>query len=721
MADGVPASMADEGRKEVANEDVNEDMNEEMNESMDEDADDDANDTPNEDATQGVNESVTGVKKSRKGHKKSRNGCRECKRLRQKCDEAKPSCGYCSKRGKFCDYTLPPAKRRGPKPKAPHERPWKEPKAILRPKTTYNKKRKQEVLLWLIHHRVEDVESSIPGRATTAKWREGEEGCVEKEPRTMPDGSLKWFRTPTYHEASKFWKVSASTLTSWWKKRKEILGGEIPQPEIPLVHPSERRKPFPVRPVSPGSPPPPWQVGAPQGNEQPPVHGPAPIHGQMPVYGPPQLVAQPPVHGQPPAHGHPQPSGLDSALQQAQRLANQMTAGRPSPNTVGPSHAPPPHPPHYPARPSHHPHPHPPHNQEAPQANVPGARPLAPRPGGPQAQQTQAVLPPGQVLHPLYRAAYTVDAVHREVTGLVQTPQAIHLDSLLRAISMAHELVAHLNESHKALLYPQSYPYYYHPGPGFPYGQQQNPSFRHPPPHGPHTQPPPQARHVSQGQTPTPAQQVVSRAPQQPPIQGSGPQHTPVTAAEHRTTSSDQRPAVPPASPTARPDSADRPAVSSSKVSKLAAGVFEEERSENEGARQEQQGEPESHKENVSQQDTTNDLGKASEADASSNLDNTSSEDDLNSVPGRGEDGDVNMALDAGDENAQQKDAVEVISSNGDNSGSRQEDSAMTETSDAEEGFVGGNDQDEVGDTTMADAPSKEESTRQAAEASPEA
>jgi hypothetical protein len=79
---------------------------------------------------------------------------------------------------------LPPAKRRGPKPKAPHERPWKEPKAILRPKTTYNKKRKQEVLLWLIHHRVEDVESDIPGRPPTAKWREGEAGCVEKEPRT---------------------------------------------------------------------------------------------------------------------------------------------------------------------------------------------------------------------------------------------------------------------------------------------------------------------------------------------------------------------------------------------------------------------------------------------------------------------------------------------------------------------------------------------------------
>lgn len=196
----------DEDEDEDAEDDDDDDAEEYAEDDVDEDEDIDmtAVEEANRGLNEGPNEGVTAVRKVRRPHHKSRNGCRECKRLRQKvretcsyhppdtipgltpfsqCDEAKPSCGYCTKRHKVCDYTLPPAKRRGPKPKAPHERPWKEPKPIFRPKVTYNLKRKQEVLLWLIHHRVEDVESDIPGRATTAKWREGQAGCVEKHPR----------------------------------------------------------------------------------------------------------------------------------------------------------------------------------------------------------------------------------------------------------------------------------------------------------------------------------------------------------------------------------------------------------------------------------------------------------------------------------------------------------------------------------------------------------
>ncbi|ROW18102.1 hypothetical protein VPNG_00504 [Cytospora leucostoma] len=620
------------------------------------------------------------------------------------CDEAKPSCGYCTKRHKICDYTLPPAKRRGPKPKAPHERPWKEPKPISRPKVTYNLKRKQEVLLWLIHHRMEDVESDIPGRATTAKWREGEAGCVEKHPRIMPDGSKKWMRAPTYHEASKFWKVSASTLTSWWKKRKEILGGEVPQPDIPLVHPSERAKPIAPRPVSPGPPHPPWRVGEPLGAPNH-IYGIRLSHGQQPpAYWPPQLPGPPQLAGPPPGHGpspspvHRQPpaSGLDSALQQAQRLANEISAPR-----IG-----------------------------APQSQPPPLTEL-------QAAQLQAAHPPpGQVLHPLYRAGYTVDAVHREVTSLVRAPQAIQLDSLMRAIGMAHDLVAHLNESHKALMYPQAFPHYYHPTPGYPRPQQQHASSRHPPPPpptGPHTQPPPRARHVAQGQLPRPTQQqqAAPRASQQPPPQGPGPQPNRETIADPRTASSDERTAVLPAPETARPESAYKSPSSPSKVPESAAVVAGKDKPDEEGIQKQlendQRGEreverkgarekePEVHDEIAPQQDATDEPAKASEAEdgaARSSLDGTPDQVDATVTPGHAEDADVSLTLNRDDAKAKQEGAAVDNASNRSSSGSEQEDRAMGEDSVSGDGQDGDNDQDEGGDTVMADAPAKDEPTR---------
>ncbi|KAK7739851.1 hypothetical protein SLS53_005443 [Cytospora paraplurivora] len=704
MADDIPAPLtAGERPYEVASDVASdEDMHDESNEAEDangdedddedddaeEDAEDDADEdedidmTAVEEANRGPDEGVTAVRKVRKPHHKSRNGCRECKRLRQKCDEAKPSCGYCTKRHKICDYTLPPAKRRGPKPKAPHERPWKEPKPISRPKVTYNLKRKQEVLLWLIHHRVEDVESDIPGRATTAKWREGEAGCVEKDPRIMPDGSKKWMRAPTYHEASKFWKVSASTLTSWWKKRKEILGGEVPQPEIPLVHPSERAKPIPPRPVSPGPPHPPWRVGEPLGAPSQ-IYGLRLSHGQQPpaywpprVPGPPQIAGPPlghrpspsPVHRQPPA------SGLDSALQQAQRLANEIA--------------------------------------------------------GLQAAQLQAAHPPpGQVLHPLYRAGYTVDAVHREVTSLVRAPQAIQLDSLMRAIGMAHDLVAHLNESHKALMYPQAFPQYYHPTPGYPRPQRQHASSRPqppppPPPTGPHTQPPPRARHVAQGQPPRPTQQqqAAPRASQQFPPQGPGPQQNRETIADQRAANSDERTAAPPAPETSRPESAYKSPSSPSKVPESAAAVADKNKPDDEETQQrredqggEREGEREKelevHDETAPQLSATDEPANASEAAdgaARSSPDGTPGQDDANDTSGHAEDADVSMTLNRDDAKATQEGAAVDNPSDGSSSGSGQEDRAMTEDSDPGDGQDRDNEQDEGGDTVMADAPAKD-------------
>lgn len=325
---------------------------------------------------------------------------------------------------------------------------------------------------------------------------------------------------------------------------------------------------------------------------------------------------------------------------------------------------------------------------------------------------------------------------------MVRAPQAIHIDQLLRAIAMAHELVAHLNESHKALLHPQSYPYYYHPGPGFPHEQHQHPDPRMPPNHAPQTQPlPSQVRHVA------------------PPAQGSGPQHTTTRFANQTTSSPDQRQTIPPAPAWARPP---HPPF---KVSDSAAGVLgkdmsaatkdartedartedtrtedsrnegarnidsrnEEARDEearnkevqNENVRKERPEEPESHREQASQQDVTDVLREPSEVDRTvrSKPDNDTSADDPSSTPGEGDDGDVTMTQGDDDENAKQKDTAQVITADEESGESSQGDSAMSENSNHKDGSVGGDKQDEVGDTVMADAPVKEGPTREADEA----
>lgn len=144
-----------------------------------------------------------------------------------------------------------PRKRHGPKPEAPHEKECKEPKAIVRPKVTYHKKRKQDVLLWLINHRIEDNEDySTNG----ARWREDATPCVEKEPRRMPDGSETWFRGPTYIEAANFWKIPLGTIAYWWKDKEKIFDGVVPESTIPLVHPNQRNRPKAPRPPTPDPP-----------------------------------------------------------------------------------------------------------------------------------------------------------------------------------------------------------------------------------------------------------------------------------------------------------------------------------------------------------------------------------------------------------------------------------------------------------------------------------
>lgn len=384
-----------------------------------------------------------------------------------------------------------PPKRRGPK--LFHEREWKEPKAIVRPQATYSTKRKQEVLMWLIHHRVEDVESpNQQGRSTTAIARDDAEGCVEKEPRRMPDGTERWFRAPTYQEAANFWKIPQGTIVSWWRAKNKIFDGKVPQAKIPLVHPGQRNKPRPEPRLmlpSPPDPPPPEPLRQSQGqgqvwqgqNHPPPVRIMA--RALQPAHGPAHQI--PGGHPEPHGHHPGAPLPLDPmahALQQAQNLAHQISSGHTQPHSHHPG-APPPHPPP----------PAPAGGQHAP------FQPSAPVPAYGQPVYLQAAKPSGPPMHPLFRANFAVEEVSKEISQMLGMPQAVSIQKLQRAIELSQALVNDLTEAHKVLLNPHNFPQYCPPGyvPGPPL-QQHVQYPRAPEVHHFVTQPAPYHRHPQQ-------------------------------------------------------------------------------------------------------------------------------------------------------------------------------------------------------------------------------
>ncbi|KAH7014808.1 hypothetical protein EDB80DRAFT_706495 [Ilyonectria destructans] len=77
-----------------------------------------------------------------------------------------------------------PLKKPGPKPKPLKDRPYKPSKPIVRPERSYSKKKKEEVILWLIHHRV-----TVRGE----------------------------YRRPNPREAGENFKIPSSTISKWMK------------------------------------------------------------------------------------------------------------------------------------------------------------------------------------------------------------------------------------------------------------------------------------------------------------------------------------------------------------------------------------------------------------------------------------------------------------------------------------------------------------------------
>lgn len=148
--------------------------------------------------------------------------------------------------------------------------------------------------MWLIHHRVDDDDDPRTRRDHLSR---GEQDIFEKDLRKMPDGTEKWFRAPTFLEASRFWKIPLRTISHWWKSRQQIFDGVVPQHEIPLVNPSERSgRPKPVCALTPG-PIQPAQLAQSLG----PTHEQVSDQATRPVYDAPSYpqAAQPQV---PPLH-----------------------------------------------------------------------------------------------------------------------------------------------------------------------------------------------------------------------------------------------------------------------------------------------------------------------------------------------------------------------------------------------------------------------------------
>ncbi|KAM6513918.1 hypothetical protein FALCPG4_015110 [Fusarium falciforme] len=96
-----------------------------------------------------------------------------------------------------------PKPKRGPKPKPPSQRKLK-PLSPLKRKETHSKEKKVRVLLFLLNHRIYDLNPNTRGSQR-----------VE-----IIDG----YRQPYISEAAKWFLVKENTVLEWWKHRDRILG-----------------------------------------------------------------------------------------------------------------------------------------------------------------------------------------------------------------------------------------------------------------------------------------------------------------------------------------------------------------------------------------------------------------------------------------------------------------------------------------------------------------
>ncbi|KAK0633462.1 hypothetical protein B0T14DRAFT_561058 [Immersiella caudata] len=144
-------------------------------------------------------------------------------------------------------------RRMGPKPKPLSERvqSWTFDKPKTRLERSYTRERKIEVLMYLVKHNI-PFDTSY---RKVARKRIGQYNEEAEFSEVGPDGRTVSYRSPTYKEASEFWKIPVATISNWWEHRDKILEGTgIELPKKPVAAPGGGGG-GPPKPPKPAEPP----------------------------------------------------------------------------------------------------------------------------------------------------------------------------------------------------------------------------------------------------------------------------------------------------------------------------------------------------------------------------------------------------------------------------------------------------------------------------------
>ncbi|KAH8160593.1 hypothetical protein CIB48_g7655 [Xylaria polymorpha] len=121
---------------------------------------------------------------------------------------------FTESRRKRCDLRVPPTK------------------PIVRPHNRQTRKRKTEVLLWLIDNRVSVTKESPSGGPfliSPSATRRERTYLTQDEREALKQAFREngvIYRPPIFQEAETFWKVKKTTIAGWWRERSKFLSAE---------------------------------------------------------------------------------------------------------------------------------------------------------------------------------------------------------------------------------------------------------------------------------------------------------------------------------------------------------------------------------------------------------------------------------------------------------------------------------------------------------------
>ncbi|KAI0884371.1 uncharacterized protein GGS22DRAFT_22539 [Annulohypoxylon maeteangense] len=117
------------------------------------------------------------------------------------------------------------------------------PVQSVRHNNRYPKKRKIDVLLWLVNHRVADTRRNEFGQPPTPRLKSGQKPIPEEQLRELKqckDHII--YRPATYREAEKHWNIQGAIIASWWQRKEKYLpSAEIEKSKYYMIKSSPNR------------------------------------------------------------------------------------------------------------------------------------------------------------------------------------------------------------------------------------------------------------------------------------------------------------------------------------------------------------------------------------------------------------------------------------------------------------------------------------------------